>query len=222
MQHRLTLKLIGGLRPALAALATGLGVAWLVTPLTAAEPATREPAAVTARPTSYEDFKLLRERNIFDPNRTRRARPGEAEIERPRAPKIEVISLTGTMSYAKGTFAFFDSSVGDFRKTVKAGDPIAGYTVRGIGQHHVTLERAGRMLELKVGQQLRREEAGEWEVTSGVGFTASATSSGRSSRNGSTPTNESTATTPAETSSGEGPSEALKRLLEQRRKEQAQ
>lgn len=208
------------MRRAQTALVAGLVLASIMTPLTGAEPENSEPAAAaTARPTSYQDFKLIRERNIFDPNRTRRPRPGEAAPERPRAPKIEVISLTGTMSYAKGTFAFFDSSVGDFRKTAKAGDQIAGYTVRGIGQHHVALEREGQSLELKVGQQLRREEAGEWEVTSGVPLTASPASSNRSSGGGSTTADGSSATEPT---SGEGPSEALKRLLEQRRKEQAQ
>lgn len=191
-----------------------------MTPLSGAEPANNEPAAATTtRSANYEGFKMLRERNIFDPNRTRRSRPGEAEPERPPAPMIEVISLTGTMSYAKGTFAFFDSSVGEFRKAVKAGDQIAGYTLRGIEQNHVALERAGQLLELKVGQQLRREEAGEWEVTSGVPITANPATTRRSSGSESTTVDDSPA---AESTSGEGPSEVLKRLLEQRRKEQAQ
>lgn len=222
MQHRLTLKLIRQIRRAQTALAAGLALAlaWITVPLTGAEPANNEPAvAPTARPASYEGFKMIRERNIFDPNRTRRSRPGEAEPERPPAPKIEVISLTGTMSYAQGTFAFFDSSVGEFRKTVKPGDQLAGYTLRGIGQQHVTLERAGQSLELKVGQQMRREEAGEWEVTSGVTFTASPAPASRSAGKESATADASPA---AESSSGEGPSEALQRLLEQRRKEQAQ
>ncbi|HSH15464.1 MAG TPA: hypothetical protein VLD18_05480 [Verrucomicrobiae bacterium] len=222
MQHRLTLKLLRHPRRAQTALVAALALALVCTmiSLAGAEPTNSEPAAVaTARPTSYQDFKLIRERNIFDPNRTRRSRPGEAEAERPRAPKIDVISLTGTMSYAKGTFAFFDSSVGDFRKTAKAGDQVAGYTVRGIEQNQVALEREGQLVELKVGQQLRREEAGEWEVTSGVAITASVNSTNRSSESESAPADGSPT---AESGSGEGPSEALKRLLEQRRKEQAQ
>ena len=213
------MQLLRQTRRAQTALVAALALVWTMTPLTGAEPANNEPVvATTARPTSYADFKMIRERNIFDPNRTRRSRPGETEPERTPAPKIEVISLTGTMSYAQGTFAFFDSSVGEFRKTAKAGDQIAGYTVRGIEQHDVALEREGQSLKLKVGQQLRREEAGEWEVTSGIAITANPAANSRSSRSDSATADDSPA---AETGSGEGPSEALKRLLEQRRKEQA-
>jgi len=103
---------------------------------------------------------------------------------------------------------------------------------------------------LKVGQQLRREAEGSWEVTSGERLqsgSSSARGSSRRSRTYSTTFTRNDGGSPdrsfasrdeeemnpaddagnepdtsSEGSDEEGPSEVLKRLLEQRRKEQEQ
>ena len=154
----------------------------------------------------FNAYQLVAQRNIFNPNRTRRSGRSGGDAEKP-APRIEVIALSGTMSYPRGTFAFFDSSSSEFKKALQSGGMIAGYTVKEIKQDHVTLEKESAALELKVGQQLKREAEGAWEVTSGSSFTSSPS-------NGS-----SGGTTSSSSGSGEGPSEVLKRLLEQRKKE---
>lgn len=194
-----------------------------------------EPGAATPLGRTYQDFQAINDRNIFNPNRTRRSRYAEAEEEKPKEPKIEVVALTGTLSYAKGTVAFFDSASSEFRKTVKVGDQIAGYRLKEIAQSQVALERESQLVQLKVGQQLRRQDEGPWEVTSDAAINSGSGNGGRSSsRSGSSSSRSSrreesggvatTTVTPAAvaSSSGEGPSEALKRLLEQRKKEQAQ
>jgi len=214
-----------------AALAAGAGA------VTAQEPANADPAPigqpdVVAPPLGrdYQSFQLINDRNIFNPNRTRRSRYDEDEPEKPKAPKIEVVALTGTLSYAQGTVAFFDSTSSEFRKAAKVGDQIAGYALKEITQSQVALERESQLLQLKVGQQLRRQDEGAWEVTSDAVIPGGSTTSSRSSRRDSSERSsrreETVNAAPSESanaasSSGEGPSEALKRLLEQRKKEQS-
>ena len=154
----------------------------------------------------FSAYQLVAQRNIFNPNRSRRSSRSGGDSEKP-APRVDVIALSGTMSYTRGTFAFFDSSSSDFKKVLKPGEAIAGYTVKEIAQNHVQLEKESALFELKVGQQLRREEEGAWAVISSASITTS---------QNSTPTEDSAS---ASANSGEGPSEALKRLLEQRKKE---
>ena len=164
------------------------------------------PTAPAALGRDFASFQLVAQRNIFNPFRSRRTSGSDGDADKP-APRVEIIALSGTMSYPKGTFAFFDSANADFKKVLKAGEAIAGYTVKEIAPSHIQLEKESVLLELKVGQQLRREEEGAWEVTTGSSFSSSSSSgaSGSSSSSAS--------------ASGEGPSDALKRLLEQRKKE---
>src|SRR5271167_1737375 len=61
----------------------------------------------------FSSFQVISERNIFNPNRTARHRGGN----RPQ-PVADAFALVGTMSYAKGAFAFFDGTSSDYRKAV--------------------------------------------------------------------------------------------------------
>lgn len=106
----------------------------------------------------YSAFKLVTERNIFDPNRVPH-RPG-APAARPKI--TESFALVGVMSYDKGTFAFFDSSSSEYRKAVKVADTIAGYRVSNIEANSIKLAAGTNQVELHVGMQLRREEGGGW------------------------------------------------------------
>lgn len=138
--------------------------------------------------TDFASFKLISERNIFNPNRGRsNGRPDRDSARRPA--QVDHINLVGTMSYAKGDFAFFDGSSSLYRKTLKCGDTIAGYTVKAISGHSVKLEAADQPLEMPVGSQLRREDEGEWkfvarsEATSSTSSPTSFSSSGTSATN---------------------------------------
>jgi hypothetical protein len=86
-------------------------------------------------PTDYAAFsRFIADRNIFDPNRT----PHDAVHEPAYHPRVSrtapVFTLVGTMSYAKGMFAFFDGNQPDLRKVLYTADSnsIAGFTVAGI------------------------------------------------------------------------------------------
>ena len=100
------------------------------------------------------------DRNIFDPNRYPR-RPGiEARVRRPKS--FDSLTLVGTMTYEKGTFAFFDGTSSEYKKALKLTDAIAGYKVTNIAPNSVKLASGTNELELSVGAQLRREEDGPW------------------------------------------------------------
>lgn len=163
-------------------------------------------------PNSFDAFKILTQKNIFDPNRSI---PGQKRDRREetRPPKVEFLSLVGAMTYGKGDFAFFDGTSSDYRKTVKAGDAIAGYKIAQVTQTNVTLEAEGKTLHMPVGGQLKRVDEGEWTLNaSAETFTNSNTSS-------ETKKTENPGSSGSNGNGGSEPSDALKRLLERRRQE---
>lgn len=115
-----------------------------------------------ARP-DFSDFKIVAERNIFNPKRY--ARSGGSPVA---APKVtETITLSGTMSYnGKGPFAFFDSPSSEYRKVSKVSDTIAVYKVEAIEPSFVKLVAGTNDVQMRVGMQLRHEEGGKWELAS--------------------------------------------------------
>lgn len=108
----------------------------------------------------YLAFRIIPDRNIFNPNRAPR-RPFTRTPSAP--PKVtQTFSLLGTMSYEKGAIAFFDGSSYEYRKALKPGDAIAGYKVADIALNSVKLTSGTNEVELPVGREMRREDQGQW------------------------------------------------------------
>jgi hypothetical protein len=169
-------------------------------------------------PADYVQFsQFVTDRNIFDPNRvphtiyTPRVR---VRTTRTRVSAAPAFSLVGTMSYAKGVFAFFNGNNPDLKKALPVNAQIADYTVRQIAPGRVWLESADKKetLELKVGDVMRQDGA-SWEW-SGTGDLPVATDSATAAEN--SPDGESAATP----SPALEQNEVLKRLMELRKKEQ--
>jgi hypothetical protein len=113
----------------------------------------------------FQSFQIISQRNIFDPNRS--ARGGRREPrESTRGTKTDSFALVGTMLYEKGKFAFFDGTSSDYRKVASPSDKIAGYTVTDIEPNLVKLETNGQVVQIAVGQQMRRQDEGEWKLSS--------------------------------------------------------
>lgn len=176
--------------------------------------------------TDYAYFKVVNDRNIFNPGRqpNRPDRPVSREVK--RTPKVDAFSLVGTLRYEKGDMAFFDGSSSDYRKAHKAGDTIAGYKVLSISDAAVRIEAQGKVTQLKIGSQMRREDEGEWVFAEGPyagGITGSSGSGGSmsSGSGGSSTAAASTGSSTGGSSSGGGGSadEILKRLLQKREQE---
>lgn len=190
-----------GLRPWLwAALAS-----FLAGPLTArAQPTNASPSL------DYQSFKLIADRNIFDPNRApRAARAPRAESRRPA--RTESFSLVGTLSYEKGAFAFFDGSSSEYRKALKCGDTIAGYKICEITAKGVKLETNGQQIELPVGGQMRRQDEEEWAVASGAAPASQASAPGSNE--------EADGSSGSRSGSDGDENDVVKRLLQKRQQE---
>ncbi len=170
--------------------------------------------------TDFSSFKIVPDRNIFNPNRTSRR---ATTVEVRKAPMIESFALVGTMSYEKGDFAFFDGTSSQFRKSAKLGDAIAGYKVLEITPKGVKLATVTNQIEMSIGMQLRREDEGEWALSAQSGTFASGAngSSARTTPSPGTSDTESTSGAPTEAAPGSsgGEDEVLKRLMQKREKE---
>jgi hypothetical protein len=161
----------------------------------------------------YSAFRLIVDRNIFDPNRFPHA-PGRSG---PRLPpkSFDSLTLVGTMNYEKGSFAFFDGTSSDYRKALKLSDVIAGYKVTNIAPDSVTLLAGTNTLQLKVGNQLRREEDGPWMVSGQAGSYAAAPSSASTSTNSVA----ASATPSSDAASSGAESDIIKKLMQRRAQE---
>jgi hypothetical protein len=172
----------------------------------------------SSRRIDYQSFRIIAERNIFDPSRYGRSSRGPRTTTQRRVVRTETFGLVGSMSYEKGSFAFFDGSSSDYRKTLKAGDSIAGYQITEIAPDRVKLESAGKEVELPVGSQMRKEEGGQWTV--------STRSDSFASSNGSTNAEEKAegdaepgSDAASDSGSGGSPNAVLQRLMQLREKE---
>ncbi len=173
----------------------------------------------------FSSFRIIAERNIFDPNRSPRGRRFERRDDF-RPARVDAFSLLGTMSYENGQFAFFDGTSSEYRKVLKPADSIAGYKITEIAPKDVKLAAAdGKVLELPVGMQLRREEEGEWVITARTESYGSSGGTPPASTVSSIPVTNAPSQsvgTNAETaaaSSGGGESDILKRLMQRREQE---
>jgi hypothetical protein len=119
----------------------------------------REPT--TPADSKYDSFRVIVEKNIFNPNRVGRTR--ERTEERP--PRVDTIALVGTMQSDKGVVAFFDSPDAAFRKTLREGQSVGEFKVQKIQANEVELLQGEKPVSLRVAQQLRRPEGGEWSVS---------------------------------------------------------
>jgi hypothetical protein len=134
-------------------------------------------AAQSTNGLDFASFQIIRQRNIFDPSRVphRRSSSSAARV-------VDSFSFVGTMSYAKGNFAFFDGTSPDFRKVLELEGSIADFKVIAITPKSVTMVSGTNETVLPLGTQMRRDDNGHWVVST---ETASYASTGSSSASGS-------------------------------------
>jgi hypothetical protein len=158
---------------------------------------------------NYAAFRVIVDGNIFNPNRVSRRRP-----DGPRTPpkSFDSLTLVGTMTYEKGTFAFFDGTSADYRKALRMTDSIAGYKVASITPTSVKLAAGTNQFELNVGSALRREENGPWQPANQ--FSSYVPPSASTSTNSAATTSSGT-----DTATAGAESDVIKRLMQKREKE---
>ena len=134
------------------------------------DPATGDTKAVNtatngvAAKSDFTAFRVISERNIFNPNRSARTRRSGGGAPR-RTVRVDSFKLAGTMSYDQGDLAFFDGSGATYRKAAKTNETIAGYRITSITVDEVKLEADGKTVTARVGTQFRRTDDGPWVIS---------------------------------------------------------
>lgn len=117
---------------------------------------------------SYDSFRTVSDRNIFNPNRYARG-SGRAATRTSSTPasRVESFSLVGIMAYEKGWYAFFEGTKSDYRQALQVDGKIGDYTVVSVTKDSVKIVISTNTYDLKVGMQMRREDEGEWFLSEG-------------------------------------------------------
>ena len=167
---------------------------------------------------SKEVARRVADRNIFDPERQPKIRGESRPAPKPKAvasADAPEFGLVGVITYPRGTFAFFDGNASEFHKTLQLNAVIAGQTLSTITPQSITLIASNRPPNLlRVGQRLRQDSEGVWQLVTGLGGEGFKRSG---SAEGSTGTAAASSTTPSEDPPGSD--EILKRLLKKREQE---
>lgn len=124
------------------------------------------PATAAAPTGTFDDFKAIPDRNIFNTRRfagrTQTDAPAPQQQRRERV--VESFALLGTLQYEKGHVAFFEGSSSSHPKSAKVDESIGGCKITAIEPASITLDAGGKPVELKVGYMLRREDDGPWQA----------------------------------------------------------
>jgi hypothetical protein len=118
--------------------------------------------SVVAPSGTYDEFRIITDRNIFNPNRTARRNRSVEEVP----PRLDIITLVGTMDYDKGLRAFCDGSEAAYRKALRVGESVDKFKVIKISANSVDFEADGKSFSVRVGQQFRRPEGANWTLVS--------------------------------------------------------
>lgn len=160
----------------------------------------------------FDEFKLVRTRNIFDPDR-RVAAPGGRTPPAAAERRSSFLGVTGTMVTPTKSLAFFTGSLSDYNKVAGIGERVADFSVTSITSTAVELERDGKKLSVAVGRRLSLEAGGEPRATESL-------------QPGSDTAPVPPLATPADDAppSGvpAGKEDVLRRMMERRQKENAQ
>lgn len=117
---------------------------------------------------TYDSFRTISDRNIFNPNRyARGSGRSAARASSQPAARVEAFSLVGIMAYEKGVFAFFDGTKSDYKQALQAHGMIGEYQVVSVSATDVKLSAGTNTFDLKVGMQMRREDEGDWFLSEG-------------------------------------------------------
>ncbi len=117
---------------------------------------------------SYDSFRTIGDRNIFNPNRYARG-SGRTNTRASSTPasRVESFTLVGIMAYEKGSFAFFDGTKSDYKHALQADGVIGEFKLVHVMSDAVKIIGGTNSFDLKVGMQMRREDEGEWFLSEG-------------------------------------------------------
>lgn len=155
---------------------------------------------------SIDEYRLVWERNIFDPLR----REPHREVRNYRKEEItpsDQIRLLGVLINGKESIMFFEGSHSSYNGQWKQGDIIAGFRIKKAHTNGVVLENKDKKIDLPVGSVIKKTNEEEWQIVSSSEYSVK------------TPESEKPASTDSKDA---GASDILKRLMERRKQETGQ
>jgi hypothetical protein len=182
-------------------------------------------ALAADKPAGYAAYKLVWQRNIFDPQRRapepeRTRRSSAPTTSAPRTPSFR---LSGTMVSDDRMLAFFGGSRSEFNKVITTGGKIGDFTVKKIGAVQVELTRGDQTYQLDIGQQLTigdRVEIGTASSASLSSASPQSSSPGGGVAPTSTPSGEGASTpSPSDSPTSNNISDVVRKMQERRRQE---
>lgn len=114
--------------------------------------ATIAPAQLPDSPKGFDAFRLVRTRNVFDPDRRPIPVPGANVPVVARPTRADYVALTGIMVTSDKALAFFSGSRADYSKVLPLNGEIAGAKVTKITPANIEVERDGKRVNVAVGQ----------------------------------------------------------------------
>ena len=107
----------------------------------------------------FEAFRLLRTRNVSDPNRRapREPRGDESRRSGPPRSRTDSFNLLGTMVTEGKTLAFFGGTRSEYSRIIPVGESVGDFKLKSIGVGQVELERDGKTTTLIIGRTLQLE-----------------------------------------------------------------
>ncbi|MDB6066293.1 MAG: hypothetical protein JWR26_2501 [Pedosphaera sp.] len=163
----------------------------------------------TAPKLDFQSFKIISQRNIFNPNR--RANMPNTDIVRPKQVQVDFFTLNGTMSYEDRHYAFFEGTSSQYRKVLAPSDTIAGYKISEIGDDHVMLAASSnQVINLRVGMQMKRQDGGPWSLAASAEPIVDA---------GNTTPDQTPDSTSGTSAPSSAESDVIKRLMQKREQE---
>jgi len=112
--------------------------------------------------TDYAFFATIPERNIFNPIRLPHREPPTNHVETVVAAPTDAFALVGTMTYEKGTFAFFSGASTNYQKVLQRDGEIAGFKIASITPDAVTLATSNSTVIVRVGSQMQCDRVAGW------------------------------------------------------------
>ncbi|MGB8355213.1 MAG: hypothetical protein WCD79_15045, partial [Chthoniobacteraceae bacterium] len=168
-------------------------------------------AGMPAKKTSYDTYRMVRTRNIFDPDRramaavSASASASASQSAAASAPvtQSDYVALNGILITSDKSLAFFSGSRAEYNKVLPVQDAIAGAKLLKIMPDSIVVERDGRQTTVAVGQTVPLDGS----APAAAPVAAPATSS---------PTSQQTSSPDAPAG---GLSEQARRMMERRQKE---
>jgi hypothetical protein len=105
----------------------------------------------------FDSFRLVKMRNVFDPDR-RAGRVANQARTQPATAGADYVALTGTLVTPEKSLAFFNGSLPEYNKVLTVGESVAGATILSITPATVELQRAEKKIAVAVGQQLPADD----------------------------------------------------------------